>query len=76
MRKIGKVKNYNGVTGNIISDNKVYVFSNRGVFGNINNNDLVAFEILDDNDIVTNVRKCLNESLESYIKKYIKKKDE
>lgn len=75
MQRIGKVRNYNGITGTVVSENKVYVFSNHGIFGEVKNDDWVTFDILS-NDIVTNVRKFVNESIHTYIKKNFKKNEE
>lgn len=71
MQKVGKVKNYNGLTGNIINEEKKYIFSDNGTFGEVKNDDLVIFDVVHEN-IASNVRKCIPEDVHTYIKKHIK----
>ena len=68
--KYGKVINYNGRVGQIVTNNDVYVFSVMGLDEKIDNGNIVSFNIKDNKlKIVTDIKKYDNESLESYIKR-------
>lgn len=73
---IGKVYKYDGVVGQIITDNKNYTFSYNGLEDNVKDGDIVSFKIRNsDSDVVTDVRKYTNKDLKTLLKEYKEKKD-
>jgi hypothetical protein len=66
---VGKVINYNEVTGKIITDKDIYTFSFYGIDKNIKNGDIVKFKICDDkNKIAIDVRPYLKTDLKVLMK--------
>ena len=56
---VGKVKNFNGVIGEIVTEEKNYVFTYNGLEDKVKNDDLVFFKIASkDSDVVTDVTLC------------------
>ena len=72
---VGKVHNYNGIIGQIITDKETYTFTYNGVEEEVKNGDLVYFKIRDeDDDIVTDVMPYKNKNdLKTLLKEQNKK---
>ena len=48
--KFGKVANYDGVLGQIVTEDNKYMFSYVGVFEKVKNGDFVCFNVMDEKD--------------------------
>ena len=42
--KIGKIKNYNGFIGEIVTEDNSYYFTKKDLDGNVDKNDIVKFQ--------------------------------
>ncbi len=72
---IGKIYKYDGVTGEIMSEDKAYVFSYNGLEEDIKVGDIVNFKIRDKNsDVVTDIRKYDSNNLKTLLGEYVRQK--
>lgn len=72
---IGKIYKFDGVTGEIITDNDTYVFSYNGLEEKVEIGDIVSFKKQNINsDVVTDIKKYNNSNLQTLLSEYIKKR--
>ncbi|MBR4178508.1 MAG: hypothetical protein IKR57_04085 [Bacilli bacterium] len=65
---VGKVDNYDGLSGDVITSEKTYIFSYTGLEENVENGDIVTFAVRDEeNGIIGDIKKYRNKSLDELI---------
>lgn len=70
--EIGKIYNFNGQYGSILTDKNEYKFNKKDVIGNIKNNDLVEF--IPNTVLFGNEKELVAKFIKPYNKKKILKK--
>ena len=66
---VGKVRNYDGITGEIVTEKETYYFSYYGIAKEVKNGDLVSFTIVDkDDNLAVDVRPYVKVDLKSLMK--------
>ena len=74
--KIGKVYEYNGITGKIVSEDKIYNFSYLGLDGEVSKDDMVSFRISNaSKEIATDIKPYVNKDLKTLIREYNNEKN-